>query len=289
METKELKTLIPDIKKVFEEPHTFEEKNVQSFANSLARLVADRINPSRGKPSLRMSNLGSKCDRKLWYSINTPERLEKLPFATRIKFLYGDILEQLLLFLAKEAGHKVEGEQDELSISGVVGHRDAVIDGVTVDVKSASTYSFKSFSNHLSRSEDKFGYIDQLGAYLYAGKADDLVSEKHKAAFLVVDKTLGHICLDEHEETGINYDQLVENKKKMLAGPLPPRGFSDEPMGKSGNRKLCTECSYCPSKHDCWPSLRTFIYSYGPEHLTKVEKLPNVPEATGKEKAMETE
>ena len=70
--------------------------------------------------------------------------------------MFGDILEELLLFLAKEAGHTVTGQQDTLSISGVNGHRDAIIDGRLVDVKSASSYSFRKFKNNVKNFPQNF-------------------------------------------------------------------------------------------------------------------------------------
>lgn len=277
---KTLDTLVPDIFKLFTEPHAFQDDNVEEFGKRLATHVKHRIEDERTANSLRMSNLGTRCDRKLWYSVNSPKDEEPLAPEARFKFLYGDILEELVLFLAKEAGHTVEGAQDTLNIDGVIGHRDAVIDGVLVDVKSASSYSFTKFDNHLTAEQDSFGYIDQLGAYHYASKDDPLVTNKEVAAFVAVDKTLGKITVDVHPSTGKDYKELVAAKREMLAGKTPPaRGFSDVEDGKSGNRKLCMECSYCSFKSKCWPNLETFAYASGPRFLTRVAKVPNVGKA----------
>ena len=227
-----------------------------------------------------MSNIGTKCDRKLWYTVNAQDKAEPLPPEVRFKFAFGHILEELVLFLAKEAGHSVEGTQDTLEINGVKGHRDAVVDGVVVDVKSASSFAFKKFDNHLTAEQDSFGYLDQLGAYLYASKDDPKVVHKERAAFIAVDKQLGHITVDVQPNTYKDYDKLVEQKKAVIAlKDPPPKAFSDEPDGKSGNRKLCTECSYCAFKKTCWPELQTYIYSTGPRYLTVVDREPNVPKA----------
>jgi hypothetical protein len=273
---KSINTLIPDIYRLFEEDHKVSEENSLKLGHDLGQMIERRMNENKEyKPSLRMSNLGTKCWRQLWYKINKPELGEKLQPWTRIKFLFGDILELLLLYLAKEAGHEVRGEQDELEIEGVIGHRDGVIDGVLVDAKSASTFSFQSFRNHLELESDKFGYIDQLGAYHWA--SDDV--DKDIAAFLVIDKQHGHITLDKHKKNDVDYKEKVDELKEMLAQPEPPeRAYSDEPFQKSGNRKLCTNCSYCAFKRECWPDLRTFLYSNKPEYLTHVEKEPRVTE-----------
>lgn len=226
-----------------------------------------------------MSNLGTPCDRKLWYSVNQPGLAEPLPGYTSFKFLYGDILERVLLALAKLAGHTVEGEQTELEIGGVKGHRDAVVDGRLIDVKTATTHSFSKFRDHRLRSDDPFGYLTQIGAYLHASQSDDTVKDKGKTSFIAIDKQLGHICIDTYEKDSTDYEQLVVSKQAMVSMDTPPdRGFGDVPEGKSGNRKLCTECSYCPFKSTCWPGLRTFTYSNGPTFLTKVEREPKVEE-----------
>jgi hypothetical protein len=279
--SKSIKTLVQDIYSLFNGSHKFNEDRLQTFANNLAYHITTRISNEKSKPELRMSNLGTPCDRKLWYSINTPEDQEELPPQVRFKFLYGDIIEELVLFLAAESGHSVTGTQDTLTINGVVGHRDAVIDGVLVDVKSASSYSFNKFKDHLTKEEDSFGYLDQLGAYLYASQEDPLVTNKNIAAFIAVDKTLGHIAVDIQPKTSKDYDKLVTLKREMLKSTTPPpRAFTDEEDGKSGNRKLCTECSYCPFKAKCWPGTRTYLYSTGPRYLTVVKNEPKVQELT---------
>lgn len=279
---KKIETLIEDIETVFALPHEFDADRLERFGQRLAKTVARKVNPSAHGFSLRMSNLGTKCNRKLWYKQNVPNSGEKLFFHKTVSFMYGDILEDLLLFLAEEAGHTVDGCQDELELNGVIGHRDAIIDGVLVDVKSASTLSFQKFKKHLTKDVDDFGYIEQLQAYLQASQNDPKVVEKSRAAFFVIDKTLGHMCLDFHNLERYSMAEVVEFKRKAINSEQPPeRWYSDEPEGASGNRKLGVACSYCEVKKLCWPNVRTFLYSSKPVHLTVVKRLPNVPEANG--------
>ena len=286
--TKTIDTLVEDIYALFKHQHNvgnhsdFGEREYSiatAFGKRLADTVYRRIYASRSQPTLRLSNIGTQCSRKLWYSIKTPEDAEELSPATRIKFLFGDILEELLLFLAEEAGHVVEGRQDELDVNGVIGHRDAIIDGRLVDVKSASTYSFRKFATNGLRGDDPFGYLDQLNGYLRASLDDPKLKEKDVISFLVIDKTLGKICLDTYPANDVDYSKKIDNLRDMLSKDTPPeRSFEDKPEGKSGNRTLDVHCSYCDFKHKCWPELRTFIYSDGPKFLTKVEREPKVPE-----------
>ena len=103
------------------------------------------------KKDLRLSAMGTPCVRKLWYGKNDPSGAEVLPPSARLKFLFGDFLEELLLQLARDAGHSVEGEQDELVFNGIKGHRDSVIDGVTIDCKSSSSFFFPKISKGIAK------------------------------------------------------------------------------------------------------------------------------------------
>lgn len=254
------------------------------FGNSVAdvvrrRLSAEvRLEEASYKRGLRMSNIGKPCSRQLWYDCNGYKGEELSP-STRLKFLYGDILEETLILLCQIAGHRVEGRQDTQTIAGIEGHRDAVIDGVTVDTKSASTFSFRKFKEHRLAEGDPFGYVEQIQSYIHAGQKDPIVTDGTRGAFLVIDKSLGNICLDVHEKSNFPIEKMYEYKKEQVARPRPPsRAYEDEPEGKSGNRKLGMECSYCPFKQECWPGLRTFFYSNKPVFLTKVVREPKVPE-----------
>lgn len=242
----------------------------EAFGVGLGKMLVERLSHTRSAPSLRLSNLGTPCRRRLWYTINCDELGEKLPAHVRLKFLFGDILEHLLLFLSTLAGHKVERQQEEVDVKGVKGHIDAIIDGELVDCKSASTYSFNKFKSHSLGSDDAFGYLTQLGAY-----GSSLGSKRNH--FLVVDKTLGHVTLDTWPQPDHDYGKDVDEVREILKGnEPPPRHYTDEPMGSSGNRKLGVACSYCPFRELCWPGVKTFVYARGPVYLTKVVREPRV-------------
>lgn len=282
--TKTIDTLVEDIYSVVKDKGGWDATINEYFLSRIGKTMMERLNPAEKeyKPSLRMSNLGKPCERQLYYDVNS-EVAEDLPASTYMKFLYGDILEDFLLTLAVASGHTVEGEQDEQEILGIKGHRDAVIDGVSVDVKSASSYSFKKFETNSLRENDPFGYIQQLSSYVYASKDDPIVVDKTGGAFLVIDKTLGKVCLDYYdftEELEVKED-FVKNRKDMVnSSTLPDRGFAPVPHQKSGNMKLPVNCSYCPHKFKCYEGLRSFIGSYGPLYLTKVVKEPYMKETT---------
>ena len=277
---KKIETLIEDINDLLvNKVDSVDEKVVEAFKERIANLIVSRLTKSEDKRGLRMSNVGSPCDRKLWYEVNQKEGGEPLRGDTLLKFMYGDVIEELLLLLAEVSGHSVEGRQETLEIAGIEGHRDAVIDGVTVDVKSANTYGFAKFRDHKLDSDDPFGYRDQLQSYVHAGQKDPIVTDKTRGAFLVMDKQLGHLCLDFHEYRNLPWEHIYAFKKSMITLPEPPnRAYLPEPDGKSGNTKLGMFCGYCVHKHTCYPQLRTFLYSTGPRFLVNVENEPMVPE-----------
>ena len=281
--TKTIDTLVEDIKEVIKGHGGWDGFIGSHMGNSIALMANQRFSkPQEPRGYLSLSSIGTPCKRKLWYRINETDKGEELEPSALLKFFFGDMIEELVLALVRAAGHKVEGCQDRLEVHGIKGHRDAVIDGVTVDVKSASPASFKKFKSGELCQNDPFGYISQLSSYVYAGKDDPLVVDKKRGAFLVIDKVGGHICLDMYDFTNQLEDKQeeMEKAKAMVAGPIPDREYEDVPQSKtSPNRKLCMSCSYCEFKHNCWPNLRTFIYNTGPEFLTYVEKEPRVPEA----------
>lgn len=278
--SKSINTLVQDIYNYLDGNAKIDPERVKALGDSLAKTITERLTNGNQTPELRMSNFGTKCKRKLWYQIRTPADAEPLDGKSRFKFLFGDILEDITLFLAEEAGHKVTGRQDTLELNGITGHRDAVIDGVLVDVKSANARSFDKFKEHRVDQDDPFGYLDQLGLYSAASKEDPLVEVKGEHAFVAVDKELGNIVVDKYKvDKTRDWPAEIDEARELIASDEPPpRGFDPIPDGKSGNMQLPVPCRYCAFKHKCHPGLRTFIYSSGPRWLTKVTREPDVKE-----------
>lgn len=276
-----IETLIGDIQKLVVEGKSISNESAEKFGKELANVIQEKLSPEnrQKKGTLRMSNIG-KPARQLWYEVNMPEKAEQLHANAYVKFLIGDILESVILFLAEESGHKVEGQQQEVELNGVVGHIDSIIDGTLADVKSASPYSFKKFEEGLTADKDAFGYRGQIQGYLEALQDDPKLTNKDKAAFVAVQKVTGDLALDVHEKTNVPIRDIIEYKKQVVALPEPPeeKCYEPEPMGKSGNMKLGIQCSYCSFKFECHENLRTFLYSSGPVFLTHVEEEPRVPE-----------
>jgi len=292
---KTIDTLVFDMMQVVEGLGGWDTTVTKFMAEGIANIAEDRFSkPQEVRTHLSPSMIGHPCWRNTWYKINTPHDVEKLDAEILGTFFYGDLLEYVTIALAIAAGHKVTGLQEKLDIHGLPGSGDCVIDGVVVDVKSASMMSFVKFKKHQlkgynkfdkkkstnvwvpAKEVDSFGYISQLSSYLYGYRNNPAVVYKNKAAFLVVRKDRFVVCLDMYDltEEVANKEKEVDGIRDITAGPIPPRGFSPVSDGASGNMMLGTVCKYCGFKAKCYPDLRTFIYAAGPRYLTTVVKRP---------------
>jgi|TARA_S200002703_G_scaffold52223_1_gene45250 hypothetical protein len=280
---KKIDTIVEDIYSLFEKKNEeLTEKQVDKciddFANSVKVHVKDFLKElPQDKPRLRLSTIG-RPDRQLWYDFKKPHN-EPLAPSTRIKFLYGYILEELLIMLASISGHKVTQQQKQVQVEGVKGHQDCFIDGVLVDCKSASGRGYTKFKYNNLSSDDPFGYISQISAYAEGNGVDE-------AGFLVINKSTGEICYTKvHSLEMINAKERIQRIKKVVKSDVPPdKCYEAIPDGKSGNYRLDTGCVYCNYKYDCWSDandgkgLRIYKYSTGQRYFTHVEKEPNVEE-----------
>jgi len=277
-----IETLVEDIYAVIEGKGGWDETITEYLSTNIAKAAEDRFKePQKPRGYLSLSSVGSPCKRKTWYKINKKEEAAPIKPQMLGLFFYGDLLETLILALAKAAGHDVQGEQDPLTIHGVKGHRDAVIDGVTVDVKSASKFGMKKFMNHTLREDDPYGYISQLSSYVAAGKDDPLVKDKTHGAFLVVQKDTFNLCLDMYDFSKEikNKKKEIQTIKKVVGGSLPEERLDPIPQSTtSSNTKLSYACSTCEYRRVCWPEARVFQYSHGKEYLIDVVKAPRVEE-----------
>jgi hypothetical protein len=208
-----------------------------------------------------------------------PEVAVKPDGKSLLKFFYGDMLEELVLNVAEDAGHTVEKKQEKALYDigdgwYVRGRIDAVIDGVMVDVKSVTKYSEEKFKHNLV--DDPFGYYQQLNGYATALNYSD-------AGFLTIQKELGHVNYYPIEVNKGLFKMQAEHAAETaaLSSPDSIKRLAGVPASKtSKNTKLCTSCSYCNFKKECFPEMRTFLYSSGPEFLIDVVDVPRVMEIT---------
>jgi len=308
----DIRTLIRDIHNAID-PSNKGEVNPQALKDfydtsgmSLVRAIEspDRKGP-RPEGTIYASELRDieVCPRKLWYKVHKPETAETLMPHVRVKFMYGDMIEALAIFLADQAGHKVTHLQHsyERKFSNgikVRGRLDCRIDGHVVDVKSCSTFAFnKMVSADYNPYDDPFGYMRQVQFYDMEEAGNTPDGRPSTPYLLLVDKQLGTMGLraepswDFDAQTGMlelatDFQRIAEVAADVFDRKSPP-SMGTEWVGDkdftNGNRCLDTYCSYCPFKSQCWRDqgvkLRGFAYSNGPKYLTKVNKVPkSVPE-----------
>ena len=287
MKKKKLDTLVDDIYSklsVLGEGKQLDvsEKDIDELGESIKTALKHWAHPEprNSTETLRMSNIG-RPERQLWYDLNSEESNIPISPPTFIKFLYGHILEEVVLFLVRLAGHKVDDEQRNVSVSGVKGHMDCTIDGEVVDVKTASGFAFKKFRDGTLAEQDTFGYMSQLASYEEAMGTNG-------GGFLALNKETGELALFIPEELDKpNIKTKISRVKKALKSSQPPQKCYDPvPDGVSGNMKLPRECFYCRHKYECHKDtndgkgLRIFQYAKGLAYFTTVVKEPKVKELT---------
>lgn len=280
---KSIETLTQDVENLFN-GHIPDPEKLKRFGEAVANTVANRVRTSGdGRQGyLRLSNIG-KPARQVFYDIQgygpgakyTPE---KLAASDKLKFLYGDLIEELFLYLAEEAGHDVSDRQKRVEVDGVVGHLDAKIDGTVVDVKSASKFSFGKFADgSLLHGDDPFGYVSQISGYAKAEAAPAAIwaIEKERAK-----QALLHVPVQDPSP------KIAELRDALTRTTPPARCYEPVAVGKSGNKGLPVGCVFCSHKRECWSDanrgrgLRVFSYSTGPTYLVEVFETPKVDEIT---------
>ena len=279
---KNLSTLVEDIYQTVTDITGGDKEVPDELLNELGQKIARTIKTwstpqHHNKFKLRMSNIGRPA-RQLYYSQKDTQEI-KHHASTQIKFLYGHIMEDLLIFLTKLSGHSVTDEQKEVLVDDVLGHMDCKIDGEVIDIKTASGFGFKKFKNKTLAEDDPFGYVSQLAGYERAeGTAN--------GGFLALNKESGELTFYQPEDLDKpNVNTLISNIESALKGDTPPdKCYKPIKSGSKGNMKLPMGCVYCSHKFVCnadtndGKGLRVFKYAKGLEYMTKVVSLPKVEE-----------
>ena len=199
---------------------------------------------------LRLSSVG-RCVRQQSYKLlGFEENGKSIDARARMVFFTGDIAEIAIVQLAKAAGANITfsgKDQKTVSLEGIEGHPDGVVDGDTLlEVKSMSSFSFKDFERGVLDE----GYRYQINAYAEALGLS-------KAIVVALNKDAGVLA-----EMAVTKDPAIVNDiklrikiiQKATKDKLPPRPFAPNDKGF-----LPWQCNYCFAYKHCWPSAERVV------------------------------
>ena len=203
--------------------------------------------PDTTAGTLRLSACG-KCPRQLAYHYhNFPQNGKTIDPRARMVFLYGDLIEMMVLELAKLAGCDIESSG--LSQAGVglsvddhfiLGHPDGTYQGRLVEIKSLTTYAYRDFEQGIISDI----YRAQINAYLEASLLEQCIligvnKDSGVLGELLIDREPGIVAGVRH-----NLAQVMRSRPDLLP-PAPER------LDPNENGIYPWECRYCAFHGTC--------------------------------------
>jgi len=257
--------VIPDVYHSLKEKYIAEgvdfNKVIEAFMDECGAALYNHYKEEKDSRKIRISSIG-QCERMQWYKAHDFEEEER-PNKLSLTFLQGHLMEALVKAVIKISGHKVRDEQAKLSVAGVQGSCDAVVDNELVDFKTASNWSFDKFKDDEIKVVS-FGYLEQISAYAHA-------LGKKKAHFLVLNKNTGDLKL-----TTVNTIKNIEDHviyvKDIVSKTTPP----DHPVwAVAATGELDMRCSFCGFKQECHGNLQAKTFGKITKHYVVDEDAGN--------------
>jgi hypothetical protein len=123
--SKTLDTVVDDIYKKLKpldlfQPLELSDEDIDRTTEDFKQALISWARPSKHNVgfSVRMSNIGRPA-RQLWYEKQSVIQDSNFEPSNHIRFLYGHVLEAIVLMLVRLAGHAVTDEQKEVSVNGI--------------------------------------------------------------------------------------------------------------------------------------------------------------------------
>jgi len=248
---------------------TISPSAIMDFANECRDAIDKQIN-SRREFRIRMSGLGRPICQQI---LEREKHVEDMDYNAFFRFLFGDIVESVLVLIMEQADVEIVEKQKAVSldIAGqkILGTLDLILkDEMGVDkvwdVKSASEWAFKfkytGYGGYEKiKEDDPFGYIMQ--GHLY-GEATGLPF----GGWIVVNKSSGQVAVveapDWQDEDRKLYMADAEKRVKRLLDPDPKfvKPFKSEfetykvkgEEIRTGNKVLPKICGMCGYRSHCW-------------------------------------
>ena len=282
---KSIHTLVEDIYNVVRPGSSFpmEREILQETLRGVSHTLCDTTAAETQRAySIRPSGIG-KGLRWHYFMNKFPTMAEEFDGRMKLLFQAGHVHEAILLAYIKLSGHKVTHEQGKVTLAGISGSCDCVIDDYLIDIKTTSDYSYSKFADgKISLDNDPFGYIAQLSAYKQ-GLVDAGVKIKGQG-WLAYNKNNSkmHLHLIPDSQL-INATEKIEAIRDVHQSDVMPEELCPGATPKAepnGNLEMSFMCAFCPFKEKCWPDYRVFKYSNKDKFYLKVEKEPRVQEIT---------
>lgn len=196
-------------------------------------------------PTLRASQLGDECDRKLWYIYHWC--LPGESFSGRMYRLFdrGHREEDRFIRALEGIGVTVFNQQEEVSaLDGrLTGHIDGQAIGVpeapkTVHVLEFKTFNDKTFKELKSKGVEgaKFQHFVQLQIYMFLLGID-------RALYLAINKNDDEIYQERIELNRKFAESQIARGKRIIEAQEPPARISEKPEW--------FKCKYCPAWSIC--------------------------------------
>jgi hypothetical protein len=249
------------------EPVAIPKQIIEMFKQDCEQAIRKQFTEPREKEfRIRMSNIGKPlCQLQMDKKYSGDDSIVSYEnYNFKLRNLFGDIIEAVVVMLLRAVKAKVEGVQGEVGLNtpyfDIKGTYDIIIDDKVYDIKSASPFAFeKKFGEngggfHKIAEDDTFGYLSQ--GYLYSE-----ATGKSFGGWIVVNKSTGEMLVTQPPEDDTEYrtqalEKVNTNIKALMEDAPFERGYEleDEMFYRknTGNKVLSTICSYCPYKHKCW-------------------------------------
>lgn len=163
---------------------------LERFSRNTGEALKKQFEREPREFKLYISNIGRPLCQLEFESLGYPYE------SNIVRNLYGDIAEDIVMFLLYASGINVVSEQEKVSIEingrTLNGYIDVILDlgdGSKIwDIKSSSGWAFANKFNSFQEilDNDSFGYIDQI--FLY-GRAKEI----KVGGFIIIDKSSGEI------------------------------------------------------------------------------------------------
>ncbi len=246
---------------------------VDKFGEDTVKHLKRQFEREPSKFTIRASNIG----RPICQLLLEQQGTQGISDVNVIRNLFGDLVEDVLIFVLYAAGVPIIAEQElvSLELAGVTikGTLDVVIDfgdGPKVwDIKSASDWSFKNKFNvpfEKFIEQDYFGYADQLFLYSTARGCK-------AGGWIVKNKSTGEIGIIEAPEQQELYREAAIRRMEEKGSILLRKEYDQSEMVQgedykmapvsetfrkkpTGNLVAHTACTFCQYKFHCWPEIQ---------------------------------